>query len=312
MSDGQRLGLIVDGVDIFKKWKIKVKSRDLGKPNKKKSLESVAHSSQVLDFSSLYGGDNYEERSLTYTLNIKGTKPDRMTAHILETEFSNFLMNKQQFKLVDELFPDYYFLAEVREGTNFSPLFNFGELTVTFTAYAFRIKTVAEGSLYWDDYSILDYYQETKFYTKRTTFKSLSIGSVGTVGAWSTQYDGLERIPQRFLGESYTITDKKSTDQGVSNYTYYLAGLNKWVIEQDMVQAQNGAITVNILNTDGNGVTPKIITDGAITILRGNEVYNVWTGTTQDDLFQLNEGNNYLNITGINRNVEIQFHKELI
>lgn len=163
MSDGQRLGLIIDGVDIFKKWGIKVKSRNIGKPSKKKVLESVAHSSEVFDFSSLYGGDTYTERQLNYVLNIKGSKPDRMAAEFMETEFNNFIMTKSKFKLVDEIFPGYYFLAEVREGTDFSPLFNFGELNVTFDAYAFRIKQAREGSPYWDDYSILDYYQETKF-----------------------------------------------------------------------------------------------------------------------------------------------------
>jgi len=312
MSDGQRLGLIIDGIDIYKKWNIKVKSRNLGKPAKKKVLETVAHSSKVLDFSSLYGGTNYEERQLSYVLNIQGTKPDRMTAQFLETEFNNFIMSKSQFKLVDEIFPDYYFLAEVRQGTDFSPLFNFGELTVTIDAYAFRIKEAKEGSPYWDDYSILDVYQETEFYTRRTTFKDLSIGSLGTVGAWSTHYDGLESIPKRFLGQSYQITDKRKTNQGVGDNAYYLSGLNKWIIEQDIVQAQNGAIQIELLNNGSNAVTPKITTDGAITILRGNEVYNIWTGATQDDLFQLEEGINYLNITGINRNVSFEFHKELI
>lgn len=312
MSDGQRLGLVIDGADIFKKWGIKVKSRNLGKPSKKKALESVAHSSQVFDFSELYGGDSYTERVLTYTLNIKGTKPDRMTAQFLDSEFTNFIMSKPQFKLVDETFPDYYFLAEVREGTDFTPLFNFGEMTVRFDAYAFRIKETKEGSLYWDDYSILDVYQETEFYTQRTTFKDLPIGSLATVGAWSTQYDGLEKIPKRFLGQSYKITDKRTTSQGVGDNAYYLSGLEKWVIEQDVVQAQNGAVQVELINNGSNAVTPIIKTDGAITILRGNEVYNIWSGTTQDDLFQLNEGSNYLSITGINRNVSFEFHKELI
>lgn len=178
MSDGQRLGLVIDGVDIYKKWNIKVKSRNLGKPAKKKVLETVAHSSKVLDFSSLYGGTNYEERQLSYVLNIQGTKPDRMTTQFLETEFNNFIMSKSQIKLVDEMFPDYYFLAEVRQGTDFSPLFNFGELTVTLDAYAFRIKQAKEGSPYWDDYSILDYYQEVDFTVNGT--KTIDLINTGT------------------------------------------------------------------------------------------------------------------------------------
>ena len=312
MTDGQRLGLIIDGIDIFEKWGINVKSRDIGRPDKKKTLESVAHSSKVLDFSELYGGPELGERKLQYVLNIIGTNNDRISTEFLDVEFVNFLMDKQQLKLVDEVFPGYYFLAEVREGPNLSRILTAGELSVTFDAYGYRIKDASEGSPYWDDYSILDYYQEVDFYTQRTTFKDLSIGTSATVGAWSTHYDGLEKIPKRFLGQSYQITDKRTTSQGVGDKAYYLSGLNKWVIEQDVVQAQNGAIQVELMNNGSNAVTPKITTDGAITILRGNEVYNIWTGTTQDDLFQLEEGINYLNITGINRNVSFEFHKELI
>ena len=178
MSDGKRLGLIIDGIDLFDKWQITVKDRNIGKPNKKKALESVAHSSKVYDFSPLYGEDNFEERPLSYVLNIIGTKKDRMTAQFLEIEFNNFIMSKSQFKLVDEVFPGYYFLAEVRQGTDFSALFNFGELTVNMDAYAYRIKEAKEGSPYWDDYSILDYYQEVKFTVSGTkTIELVNTGS---------------------------------------------------------------------------------------------------------------------------------------
>lgn len=165
MSDGERLGLIIDGIDIFEKWGISVKNRNIGKPNKKKVLEPVPRSNIVLDFSNLNddGEDNYEERPLQYVLNLIGTKKDRITTRFLETEFDNFIMNKQRVKLVDEAFPGYYFLVDIREGTDFSPLFNFGELTVNWMAYPFKIKKAREGSKYWDDYTILDYYQETEF-----------------------------------------------------------------------------------------------------------------------------------------------------
>lgn len=162
--DGKRLGLIIDGVDIFERWGINVKERDIGKPNKKKGgLDSVAHSSIVYDFSELYGGASYEERVLRYTLNIIGPNKTRTSTQFLETEFNNFIFSKSQFRLIDEVFPGYYFLAEVRRGTDFSPILTVGELSVTFDCYAFKIKEAREGSPYWDDYTILDRYQETKF-----------------------------------------------------------------------------------------------------------------------------------------------------
>lgn len=312
MTDGQRLGLIIDGIDIFKKWGVNIKSRDLQEPNKKKALRSVAHSSKVRDFSELYGGATYEERKLVYVVNIIGTNGDRISTQFLITQFTNFIRSKAQFKLVDESLPGYYFLAEARSGISFAPILTAGEATMTLDAYPFRIKEAREGSRYWNDYSILDYYQPTSFYTKRTTFTPLGVGALVTVGAWSTQYDGFESIPRRLLGTTYKITEVKPTAQSDSAYSYYLEGLNKWVIEQDIVQAQDGKIIVNVKNTGSNSVSPKIITDKAITIIRGNEIYNLWAGTTQHELLQLNEGDNYLTIAGYNANVDIHFHKELI
>lgn len=164
MINDKRLGLIIDGIDIYKKWGINVQARNIGNPSKKKILEtSLPYTSYVPDFSELYGGTAYEERTLQYQLNIIGSLPNRTTTQFLEVEFINFIMNKTKIKLIDEIFPGYYFLAEVRSGTDFAPLFHAGVITVNFDAYPFRIKEAKEGSPYWDDYSILDYYQEVNF-----------------------------------------------------------------------------------------------------------------------------------------------------
>ena len=208
--DGERLGLIIDGVDIFERWGINVKERDIGKPNKKKDgLDSVAHSSIVYDFSELYGGDAYEERVLRYTLNIIGSNETRTSSQFLETEFNNFIFSKPQFRLIDEVFPGYYFLAEVREGTDFSPILSVGELSVTFHCYAFRIKESREGSPYWDDYTILDRYQETIFTVQGTqTIQLYNDGSnyvIPTVVASSNFQVTLNGVTYPFSAGSITI-----------------------------------------------------------------------------------------------------------
>lgn len=227
MTDGQRLGIIIDGVDIFEKWGINVKDRDIGKPNKKKALESVAHSSKVLDFSELYGGMNVEERVLKYVLNIIGSNHDRVSTEFLETEFNNFLMRKQELKLEDEIFPGYYFLAEVRDGPDFSRIFTAGELTVTFDAYGFRIKKVSEGSPYWDDYTILDYYQEVKYNVNGT--KTIELMN-----------NGANRIsPTVKLSSNMTISKNGMTFSGKS-------GIFK---DKDFVLD----VGMNTINVTGNG-----------------------------------------------------------
>src|SRR5699024_153852 len=124
-------------------------SRNIGNPNKKKILEEVPFSNKLLDFSELYGEQTYEERPISYVLNLIGTQPKEESAYWLQTIMTNLLMDKSQFKLYDDIFPGYYFLAEVREGTSFTPNVYAGKLQVDFTAYPFKIKEAREGSPYW-------------------------------------------------------------------------------------------------------------------------------------------------------------------
>ena len=306
-------GIHIDDIDLYKEYKILPESRSIGNPDKKKILEEIPFSNKVLDFSELYGEQTYSERPISYVLNLIGSQSTEESTYFLQTIMTNLLMDKQQFKLYDDIFPGYYFLAEVRGGTNFTENSYAGKLQVDFVCYPFKIKTAMEGSPYWDDYSILDYYQEKSFELRRTTFKSLSIGATATVGAWSTQYEGYESIQKQLLGRSYTITDKQAASQSVSAYSYYLSGLNKWVIEQDVVQAQNGAQSVVLYNGGISSVIPKVTATGAITIIRGSEVFNLFAGTTESDMFRLNKGyNNLLIASGTSSDVNFEFHKEMI
>lgn len=308
-----RLGIKIDEIDLFKEYRINVESRSIGNPDKNKILEEIPFSNKLLDFSELYGEQTYTERPISYVLNLIGTQPTRESAYYLQTIMTNLLMEKQQFKLYDDIFPGYYFLAEVREGTAFEPIVYVGKLQVNMTAYPYKIKEAREGSPYWDDYSELDYYQESSFKLKRSTFKPMSVGQTATVGAWSTHFDGGAGISKQILGNSYTITEIRSTSQGVGDKAYYLSGLNKWVIEQDVVEAQNGAQTINLMNNGMSSVIPKVTVTGPITIIRGNEVYNLFTGVTESDLFRLNKGNNKLLVaSGTASDVDFEFHKELI
>lgn len=313
MSDGLTLGLIVDGVNIREKWGIKVKDRKYIKPNKKKMLEYLPHTSEVSDFSEIYGGTPYEERTIQYTLNLIGSKPTRVAAEFLDTEFTNFIMQKRQFKLIDELFKDYYFLAEVREGTDFSPLFHLGELTVTFTAYPFRIKIAKEGSPFWDDYSILDYQQTTKFDVERKPYSLLSIGSQATMGCWATAYEGQSKIPITSLGTSYKILEVKDFVRSYSKKSYRVEGLTEWVLEQDLVEAQTTADIFALNNTGVSNNFPTILSKEKCSIVMNGYVFNVWKDVPLSDLFTLKPGVNTFKIYTLHPNVvDIDFHKELI
>lgn len=140
--------------------------KEITEPAKEKIVVRVPYSNQRYDFSGIYGSQIYTDRTLTYGFNVLnkyyGNTKEKM--NFMRTELVNWLMDSNGRKrLYDDAIPGYYFLAEVEEETSLQENWDTGILTVTFTAYPFKIKDAKEGSPYWDDYSILDTYQETEF-----------------------------------------------------------------------------------------------------------------------------------------------------
>lgn len=174
-------GIHIDGIDLYKEYKILPESRSISNPDKKKILEEIPFSNKVLDFSELYGEQTYSERTVSYVLNLIGTQSTEQSAYYLQTVMTNLLMDKQQFRLYDDIFPGYYFLAEVRGGTSFTENSYAGKLQVDFICYPFKIKTAKEGSLYWDDYSVLDYYQESSYSISGTKTIELMNNGIASV-----------------------------------------------------------------------------------------------------------------------------------
>lgn len=174
-------GIHIDNIDLYKQYNILPESRSVGNPDKKKILEEVPFSNKVLDFSELYGEQTYSERTVSYVLNLIGTQSTEESAYYLQTVMTNLLMDKQQFRLYDDIFPGYYFLAEVRGGTSFAENSYAGKLQVDFICYPFKIKDSMEGSPFWDDYSILDYYQETSHLVNGTKTIQLMNNGISSV-----------------------------------------------------------------------------------------------------------------------------------
>src|SRR5690625_2621094 len=70
----------------------------------------------------------------------------------------------KKIKLIDDYVPGYYFMAEVEEAPDFDELRFRGRLTVTFTAYPFKVSELHEGNDLWDPFNfLLDYAQVTEF-----------------------------------------------------------------------------------------------------------------------------------------------------
>lgn len=136
--------------------------REIGRPAKEKNKRKPAHSNREWDYSRIYGGETYSNRPLKYSFNLISKSKVAMNYEAIQ--IINWLMNSEgKQALYDDAIPGYHFMAEVESEASFEENWTDGILTVNFTAYPFMIKNTPEGSPYWDDYTILDRYQETTF-----------------------------------------------------------------------------------------------------------------------------------------------------
>src|SRR5690625_7680144 len=160
-------GVSLNGKHTFDDIGITIAEKDVGYPEKKKIKVAVPFSNVEYDFSEIYGDQTYTERTITFVLNVidKHVLNDTQRVNTIETSLVNWLMNSNgKQKLYDDSIPIYYYLAEVESGLNFEELWNYGTLTVEFTAYPFMISEHAEGNDLWDPFNFLtDVAQITDF-----------------------------------------------------------------------------------------------------------------------------------------------------
>lgn len=303
--------------------------RNISIPNKVKYKESLPFSNKVWDFSSIYGGPTYEERTLTYKFNLMGKRIEsKADMNMIKTVLLKWLLSPNEKKpLYDDHFPNFYFMAEVEGNNNFVEDWKHGFLNVTFTAQPFMIDRMPEGHDIWDLFNFdLDVSQPTKFTFKSywSSFKQLNIGDQATYGAWATQYydpnsstGGGDKINPGFHGYTYPIVDKitvAESDLRPSRVAYKLANHNHWLLEQDVLQAQNEYLDVIVVNPGISDVAPIITTGSSVTIVRDDEIYNLQPGVFETEQFVLKSGENHLKmyIPDVTLNIDFNFHKELI
>lgn len=156
-------GIRFNGKHSYKDFGLRVIDKVIGNPSKVKSKERVPFSNQIYDFSGIYGGQEYEERPITYIFNVKDYNKVNMA--VKKIDVLNWLMQpNEKIQLIDDYIPGYYFLAEIEEAPDFDELRFRGVLTVTFTAYPFKIGELEEGNDIWDAFNfLLDYAQDTGF-----------------------------------------------------------------------------------------------------------------------------------------------------
>lgn len=160
---------------------LRVIEKNIGNPTKIKNKERVPFSNQIYDFSGVYGGQEYEERPLTYVFELKDY--EKVDLSIKKIEILNWLMKPaEKIELIDDYIPGYYFLAEVEDNIDFDELRFRGIITVNFTAYPFKISELNEGNDIWDTFNfLLDYAQVTEFEVNGTKEITLYNSGVGTI-----------------------------------------------------------------------------------------------------------------------------------
>lgn len=289
-----------------------LQGKQIGFPTKIKSLVSIPHSSNEYDFSSVVGVQAYSDRTVSIPFHIK--KMDKESLYNEWTKIVNWLMEPiTKIPLYDDLMDEYYYMAEVREAPDLDELINRGTLTIQFTCYPFRISKLREGNDKWDEFNFeLDVAQSTTFKVKRTTFKPVAIGSVVNIGAWATFAENDMPIPKSVISASYKVIDSKPSTREVSRFAYFLEGLDDWIIEQDIVQAQKGVTHARLINSGTNAVVPTITKDNPVTIKKGNQYFNLYDDVTKNGAFLLPPGTVELEITGIDTTVDFEFYKEVI
>ncbi|WP_417893134.1 hypothetical protein [Aerococcus viridans] len=233
----------------------------------------------------------------------------------------------ERSSLTYSMMPEYYFMAEVDNAPTFEEFEFSGAMFFTFSCYPFRVSSLPEGhDLVAFMNTKLDVRQQTNFTFKSywNSFKELNVGDYATYGAWATQYydpnsstGGGDKINPGFHGYTYPIVDKitaAESDLRPSRVAYKLANHNEWLLEQDIVQAQNEYLDVVIVNPGISDVAPIITTNSSVTIVRDDEIYNLQPGVYETEQFVLKSGENHMKmyIPDITLNIDFNFHKELI
>lgn len=177
-------GITFNDKHSYTDFGLTVAQRQIGNPSKIKNKERVPYSNQFYDFSGIYGGQEYEERPLSYVFNVFDkhnlTKESFST---LKIAVLNWLMApNNKIKLIDDAILGYYFLAEVESDPSVEEWEYDGTLSVEFTAYPFKISEREEGDDNWDEFNfLLDYSQTTEFEVSGTLEATLYNPGINTL-----------------------------------------------------------------------------------------------------------------------------------
>lgn len=213
------LGIKKDNKHSYNDFEIKILSRSISIPSKRKIKDTVPFMNGSYDFSLLYGEQTYDEREITYTFSLP--KKDKVKLNMLKIKIIEWLYDGIQSKIYDDQFPNFHFLAECTDIDYDESFYNYAQLTATFIAYPFKISTLQDGHDIWDEFNFeLDMIQDTKFDVIGS--KSITLYNNSIIGIYPTVIcDNNFEVIKNGITYSFTQGEVKSfnfkLDKGENN-----------------------------------------------------------------------------------------------
>lgn len=138
----ERGGGMIDQLRIgdrysYDDYEASVRERSIGSPAKKTIKDTVPFSNVTYDFSKIDGELHWEERTLTYILEIDAPSPEEL--EIKKVDFKSWVMNVFEEELYDAFIEDYHFIATFESIDFDDSEIEKTTITVTFSAYPFMV-----------------------------------------------------------------------------------------------------------------------------------------------------------------------------
>lgn len=190
-------GFRINGEHINGKFpKLKLVERSTSPPEETPIKESAVGMQGDYDFTiDIFGERLYPNRVITYLFD--GQEFNNEHKLFYKRFLENWLLTGTYVPLYDDLENKYYYIVKcinVELGIDSGKGKARTPYTINFDAYPFKIKEAPEGSPYWDDYDISDYYQKVEYTINGT--QEIQMMNTGTTGV----------APEVVLSSQMTLT----------------------------------------------------------------------------------------------------------
>ena len=130
-------GFAFNGKHLYHDFDCYIKKVEMSPPDKKEVRKTVPYMNGSYDFSTLYGGPCFEDRTIKYTIDVYGDDAANLAEK--KQDLENWLLPCSMRVLQDDSMPNYYFYAECISVDEAGEEGDSNELTIQFKAYPFKI-----------------------------------------------------------------------------------------------------------------------------------------------------------------------------